>query len=70
MINGSEVKPNQGKCAIVLASVKTYAQQPLSVVQTDRRAKAVYRAQLRDGLSEEAVFDPDIKLSPLCPKHP
>jgi exodeoxyribonuclease VII large subunit len=69
-----EVKPQQGEQVIVLASVKTYAQQSryqLSVVQirsAGEGLQALRYQQLRDRLYEEGLFDPDIKL-PL-PKHP
>ncbi len=69
-----EVKPQQGEQVIVLASVKTYAQQSryqLNVVQirsAGEGLQALRYQQLRDRLYEEGLFDPDIKL-PL-PKHP
>lgn len=69
-----EVNPQQGEQVIVLASVKTYAQQSryqLSVVQirsAGEGLQALRYQQLRDRLYEEGLFDPDIKL-PL-PKHP
>ena len=69
-----EVKPQQGEQVIVLASVKTYAQQSryqLSVVQirsAGEGLQALRYQQLRDRLYEEGLFDPDIKL-PL-PNHP
>ena len=69
-----EVKPQQGEQVIVLASVKTYAQQSryqLSVIQirsAGEGLQALRYQQLRDRLYEEGLFDPDIKL-PL-PNHP
>ncbi len=69
-----EVKPQPGEQVIVLASVKTYAQQSryqLNVVQirsAGEGLQALRYQQLRDRLYEEGLFDPDIKL-PL-PQHP
>ena len=69
-----EVKPQRGEQVIVLASVKTYAQQSryqLSVVQirsAGEGLQALRYQQLRDRLYEEGLFDPDIKLH--LPKHP